>query len=255
MKKNIILFTIFAVHCNYFSSAERGTSPWAKMFQDRTLNSVVSVYPKDKSSGSYLNTNIFIVFSKAVSGFDSSNFTVSSDGGKTNQSGKITLSDKVLVFDADSNYIANTAYTVTAKASGGLSADYVFTFTAGNAVDTVPPYVASTNPPTGDTNMPINIAVSATFNEAVDPSTVNSNVFTVSGVTGTVTITDQTAAFKSSSNLPINTTLTATVKTGVKDMAGNTMTAPYSWTFTTGSSVAGSCRYDLSIYDTCLIGE
>lgn len=255
MKKNIILITLIAVHCNYFSNAERGTSPWAKLAADRSPNSVASVYPKDKSSGNYLNTNVLIVFSKTVSGFDSSSFTVSSDGGRTNQSGKITLSDKVLVFDSDSNYTANTTYTVTAKAAGVISADYVFTFTTGTVVDTAPPFIASTNPATGDTNMPINITVSSTFNEAVDPSTMNSNMFTVSGVTGTVTLTDQTAVFKSGSNFPVNTTLTVTIKSGVKDMAGNTMTAPYSWTFTTGSSVAGSCRYDLSIYDTCLIGE
>src|SRR5207237_10439060 len=43
----------------------------------------------------------------------------------------------------------------------------------------------------------------------------------------------KTATFTPSSNLAASTTYTATISTGVKDLAGNAMAANYVWTFTT----------------------
>jgi hypothetical protein len=256
--KLLIFFMIISFgQCNFFAKPDRGTSPFLKSFLsivslDRTPTTIVSVLPKDKSTGNYLNTNVFIVFNKSISGFNSSNFTVSSDGGTTAHSGRVEISDKVLIFYPTSNFVANATYTVTVKAASGLSEDATYTFSTGTVADNAPPAIASTNPAAGDTNMPINITISATLNELIDPSTVNSSSITVSGVSGTVSITDQTLAFKSGSNLPVNTTLTVTIKSGLKDLAGNTMSAPYSFTFTTGSSVASNCVYDTSTFDTCL---
>jgi|JI10StandDraft_1071094.scaffolds.fasta_scaffold01235_12 hypothetical protein len=257
-KKLLVFFLIISIGgCNYFTPPDRGTSPYLKSLLsiiglDRTATTVVSVLPKDKSTGNYLNTNVFIVFNKSISGFNTSNFTISSDGGTTPHPGRVEISDKVLIFYPTSNFVANATYTVTVKAASGLSSDAKYTFNTGTVADNTPPSIASTNPAAGDTNMPINITVSATLSELIDPSTVNSSSLAVSGVSGTVSITDQTLAFKSSSNLPANTTFTVTIKSGLKDLAGNTMAAPYSWTFTTGSSVASSCVYDISIFDTCL---
>ncbi len=252
-----LILVVSLSNCNFFKSPDRGNSPFLKLFLsivslDRTPTTIVSVLPKDKSTGNYLNTNVFIVFNKSISGFNSSNFTVSSDGGTTAHPGRVEISDKVLVFYPSQNFVANATYTITVKAASGLSADAKYTIGMGTVADNTPPSISSTNPASGDTNMPINLTISATFNELIDPSTISSSMFTVLNVSGTVTLTDQTAAFKSSSNLPVNTTLTVTMKAGVKDLAGNTMSSPYSWTFTTGSSVASSCVYDSSIFDTCL---
>ncbi len=253
-----ILILLFSLsNCNFFTNPDRGVSSFFKSLLsiaslDRTPTTIVSVLPKDKSTGNYLNTNVFIVFNKSISGFNTSNFTVSSDGGTTAHPGRVEISDKVLVFYPSQNFTANATYTITIQAAGGLAAETKYTFSTGTVADNTSPAIASTNPAAGDTNMPINITISATLTELIDPSTVNSSSITVSGVSGTVSITDQTLAFKSGSNLPVNTTLTVTIKSGLKDLAGNTMSAPYSWTFTTGSSVASTCVYDLSIFDTCL---
>jgi len=101
--------------------------------------------------------------------------------------------------------------------------------------------------------MPINITISATLSETVDPNTVNSSTMIVSGgVSGTVVLSDQTISFKPNTNLPVNTTLAVTIKSGIKDLAGNTMSSQYSWTFTTGSTVATNCVFDTSTFDSCL---
>ncbi|MFL5401168.1 MAG: Ig-like domain-containing protein [Myxococcales bacterium] len=42
------------------------------------------------------------------------------------------------------------------------------------------------------------------------------------------------------SNLATNTGFTATVSTGAKDLAGNALAAPYSWSFVTGTTTSTS---------------
>jgi hypothetical protein len=80
-------------------------------------------------------------------------------------------------------------------------------------------------------------AVTATFNESVVMAAGN---FTLAGpfgaVAGAVSYTDatHTATLTPSAPLAPGTTYTATVS-GVKDAAGNTMSAPYTWSFTTAA--------------------
>lgn len=260
MKTFLALSILISFNCGYFQKAERGVSPFAKFLSllniDRTPTTVTSVLPKDKSTGNYLNTNIFVVMNKSVSGFTTSNFTLSADGGVTNHPGQVTISNNVVGFTPSQNFSANSNYKGTLKAASGLSSDFTFTIGMGTTTDTSPPSIASTNPTTGDSNIPINVSISATFNEAIDPSSISANSFTISnGVTGTVAVADQTVSFKPNSNLPANTTLTATIKSGVKDLAGNTMSSTYSWTFTTGSIVASNCTHDVSFYDSCLFNN
>lgn len=255
---SILILIVSLSHCNYFAVPDRGTSSFLKSFLsvatlDRTQVAVVSVLPKDKSTGNYLNTNVFIVFNKTISGFNSSNVSISSDGGTTAHPGRFETSDKVLVFYPSSNFTANATYTVTIKASAGLAAEAKYTFTTGTVADTTAPFISSTNPASGDSNVPINSTVSATFNEILDPSSVSASMLTITGgATGSVALTDQALSFNPTGNLPVNTTFTITIKAGAKDLAGNIMSAPYSWTFTTGSFVASNCTFDISIFDTCL---
>jgi uncharacterized repeat protein (TIGR02543 family) len=82
--------------------------------------------------------------------------------------------------------------------------------------------------------------VTATFNKKMDPKTINESTFTVnstSPVAGTVTYTDSTATFTASSKFADNTTFTARVTTGVKDVMGNAMQSDYVWTFSTGTTI------------------
>src|SRR5439155_15440927 len=58
---------------------------------------------------------------------------------------------------------------------------------------------------------------------------------TNTAVAGTVSLSSggTTATFTPSSNLAFSTAYTATITTGVKDLAGNAMASPKTWKFTT----------------------
>ncbi|SDS52762.1 Ig-like domain-containing protein [Pseudarthrobacter equi] len=97
-----------------------------------------------------------------------------------------------------------------------------------------PPSVTSTSPANAATGVPVSTAPSATFSQGV---TAGSIVFTLkkpdaSLVPGTTTYSSGTTTFTPSSSLAYNTTYTATVS-GATNAAGQTMTGPYTWTFTT----------------------
>lgn len=105
----------------------------------------------------------------------------------------------------------------------------------GTTTDTTAPTVSSTSPASNATSVAINTTVSATFSEAMNSSTINTTTFTVSGVTGTVALSGNTATFTPSMNLTGSTTYTATITTGAQDTAGNALAAQQQWSFTTAA--------------------
>jgi hypothetical protein len=112
--------------------------------------------------------------------------------------------------------------------------------------DTVAPAVDTTNPVNGQTSVPPNAGIAATFNKAVQPSTIQ---FSLTGPGGTsvpgsasYNSSTNTVTFTPSSQLANSTAYTATVS-GAQAAAGTAMTAPYSWGFTTATATppAGQC--------------
>ncbi|MDQ5984396.1 MAG: Virginiamycin B lyase [Syntrophus sp. SKADARSKE-3] len=118
------------------------------------------------------------------------------------------------------------------------------------------PSVSSTLPSAGAAGISIGTYIQATFTYAIDPftyaidplsamdpSTINSSTFLVSGgVTGTITYdsVNRIATFKPTSILLKNTPYTVTLTTGVKNMAGNALAANYTWSFTTTNDNSSS---------------
>jgi len=87
----------------------------------------------------------------------------------------------------------------------------------------------------------LNQKLSATFSEAMAPATITAATFTLAGpgvtpVAGTVAYAGVTATFTPTGNLLSNTTYTATITTGAKDLAGNALASNFVWTFTTGAA-------------------
>lgn len=123
---------------------------------------------------------------------------------------------------------------------------------SGLAADTTRPRVVSTIPVNGDTNVPTNRKVTATFSEGMAPASLQ-GAFTlcttpcVSPVGSTVSYFagSKTVTLTPDTVLDINTLYTATVTTAATDIAGNALagnSAPlpaasnYVWTFTTGAT-------------------
>ena len=149
----------------------------------------------------------------------------------------------------NSNVLTSTGYDkYRIKADGSLSLiSSEVQFTNGstthlmlNAIpDTVPPTILSTSPSNYSTNIPVYASIVANFSEAIDQATVTSAEFTLmdgtTPVSGTVMYNGNSASFTPSSPLNPTTVYTARVSTGVKDLAGNAMSANYSWQFQTAA--------------------
>ena len=115
---------------------------------------------------------------------------------------------------------------------------------AGPSAQQTPPTVTSVTPPDGNAAVCPDITiVSATFSKAMNPATINTSTFTVTGpsgatVAGKVSYASATdiATFAPSANLAPSTKFTAAITTGATDTYGNTTEANFVWTFTTSAS-------------------
>jgi hypothetical protein len=209
-------------------------------------NPPVSVSPPDASAGICQNTVISATFPQAM---DPATITPATFTVAPGVTGTVThdVTNKIFTFSPSNNLTLNTAYTATittgAKDPSGnaLASNYVWTFTtAASACATPPPpAVISVTPPNGAVGVCPKTVIIATFNEAMNPVTINNTTFTVApGVTGVVTLdgTGKIAAFTPSSSLALSTTYTATITTGAQDLAGNPLVANYVWSFTTAAN-------------------
>jgi len=102
----------------------------------------------------------------------------------------------------------------------------------------VPPKVTSTDPVNNTTGIVINSKISAMFSVAMDPSTITIENFTLkqgsTDVPGAVTYAGTKATFTPAANLATNTSYTATITTGAKDVSGKSIEKDYIWSLTTG---------------------
>jgi len=115
--------------------------------------------------------------------------------------------------------------------------------------DTTAPTVSSTNPANGATSVAV---ITATFSEAMNASMITATTFTVTGpgatpVAGTVAYNASTyiATFTPTAALAASTVYTATITTGVQDLAGNALAANHPWGFTTSAGGGAQASPDL----------
>lgn len=256
MKYNyFLLLMLFLMNCSLIPNPQKGMDVFLKFFSFREISSltVSSAQPKKDATNVYRNTNLFIGFNRTLGSFDGTNFSLT-DQDKILHPGKISITDNFLTFTPDSNFKEFTKYTVSIKKEAGLSSDYSSSFTTGNLIDNTPPSVISTSPSEGDRDFPLNAAAVFNFSETIDPTSVTSETFTISGgVSADRTAEDQFASLKPKANLPELSPYIVTIKAGIKDLAGNKSTAPYSILFSTGTKISNdNCKYDEGLYNECL---
>src|SRR3989339_16425 len=101
------------------------------------------------------------------------------------------------------------------------------------------PEVVSTDPVAGAINVPTIKVIAATFNEPMNPATINNSTFLLQEgtvlVSGAVSYTGSTASFTPSVPLKSNTVYTATITTGARDNLKSSMIQNYVWSFNTGA--------------------
>ena len=167
---------------------------------------------------------------------NASTFTIKQ--GTTVIPGTITYAGTMVSFTATTPLDENKIYTGTitkgAENTIGteLASDYVWTFTTG-----LRPIVISTDPINNATGVPLNKAISATFNMPMNALTLVGTTFTVNQGTNPVlcviSYTGSTVTFTPSVPLAGNTLYTATITTDAKNLAGTPIANNYVWSFTT----------------------
>ena len=215
---------------------------------DATRPTVSSTIPADNDTGVPINSQLAATFSKAMNPATITDTTFTLQQGITPVPGTVNYVSGTATFAPATNLTINTFYTATITTGAtdltgnALATKFVWSFTTGASTDTTAPTVSSTIPTDIATGVPINQTVNATFSKAMDPATITTANFTVTGpgattVIGTVAYVgaSQIATFTPASNLEPNTTYTNTITTGVKDLAGNALVSDFVWSFTTGT--------------------
>jgi hypothetical protein len=199
---------------------------------------VISAVPANGSIGVVVSSPVSLTFSEPVdpTTFTSSTFTLYS--GVTPVSGTVSVSGAIATFTPSIPLATNTSYTATVSGnvrdlSGNtLGSNYSWTFQTKSLVA-----VVATSPTPYSYPFALSGVVTATFSSAVDPSTVNSGNFTLSGpsglISGTVGYSGVTATFTPTTPLTVNTVYRASISSSIKDLAGDPLAAGRTWTFQT----------------------
>lgn len=204
---------------------------------------VISTDPDNNETGVVLNKIITATFNTAMNPTTINGTTFTLKQGSTLIAGVVTYSGTTASFTPTLSLTANTVYTATITtdaenlAGVALSSNYVWNFTTGNLTA---PIVLSTDPFNMESGVALNKIINASFNMPMDPLTISGTTFTIkigtTSVLGTVTYSGTTATFTPSSNLNSNTTYTATITTGAKNLAGVALANNYVWTFNTNTT-------------------
>jgi len=225
-----------------------GTGP------DVTIPVVVSANPYSGESNVPLNATIQLQVNEPVDPgtVNSSTFTVrdSTTSQTVVGSYSVSVDGQTISFVPSVPLAVSRNYTVsfvfaffgiTDVAGNRMSATNSslsnFSFTTGTTSNTTQPQVIGVSPANGLTGVRINAQVVIQFNEPVDALTVNQVTLSGGGtvnVTRTLTNGNQTLVLVPVVPLITSTSYTLTI-TGVQDIAGNSLGAPVTTGFTTGT--------------------
>jgi hypothetical protein len=111
------------------------------------------------------------------------------------------------------------------------------------------PAGTSSDPINNSTGVPRNKAIAFTFNENMDPLTIDASTVTVTqgttAVAGEVSYSGKTATFTPANMLAANTAYTATITTGAKTLNGIALADNIVWSFTTVNATLNLAVVDL----------
>lgn len=218
-----------------------------------TPPTAIPFVPLSGASGTCPSATVTAAFSVAMNPatIDATTFTLTGPGG-ADVAGAVTYdaSSNTATFTPTNALALSTQYTATITTGAtdeyglALANNFAWSFTTG-ANPCAPPAVVSETPTNGAIGVCPATAVSAIFSEAMNPATINTTTFTLTGpgstpVTGTVSYAGSTATFVPSSALALSTPYTATITTGTQDTFGNVLASNFVWTFTTSTTACAS---------------
>ncbi len=245
----LFMLTIFAAGCSDSSSSSAATEEKVS-----AIPVVASTVPDINGTAVAPNRSIVAFFNKALdpSTVNTTTFTLIDNNTSLSVDGNVSYANNAMLFNPTADLNASTEYNATITtgvknlAGEAMAAEYVWNFTTGTTADSTAPDVNSTGPDDNATDVPYNRSPSAVFSETLDPTTVSTATFTLVAtvgsipVAGAVSYESKTMIFNPTADLDLNKKYTATITTGVTDLAGNPLGANKVWSFTTGTTAVSS---------------
>ena len=230
---------------------------------DVTRPSVTVTVPANAITGVATNTRITAAFSEdmAPATLSTTTFKLTNTTLGTVVVGTVnysvasrtaTFTPTTLPLASNTLFTATITSAATDLAGNGLAgdatklpaaSDHVWTFTTSAIGDATPPTVLSVSPLDASTANCLTKTVTATFSEAMDPSTITSATFgvTAGGVAVPGSVSYDAVAMLATfvptdpAGFAPSTTFVATVTTGATDLAGNPLATARVWGFSTGT--------------------
>jgi hypothetical protein len=224
---------------------------------DNLKPTITLTSPLNNAIGTSVSQTVVITFSENMdaSTLSALTFSVKQDG--TAVAGSVTSTANTIKFTPTANletekiYIATLTTGAKDMAGNSIAANHVVTFTTAIALDTTLPVVSVTSPLNNANGIALNQAVSVTFSESMDPLTITNASLTVKQganiIAGTVSYTNKTAKFTSNALFDAGLIYTASITTAAKDLAGNALAAPTTWSFTTSNNASTLAFVDLGL--------
>lgn len=215
---------------------------------------ITSTNPANNSTQVAINRMVVVEFNEPMDISTLTGLTFTLNQGSTSVPGAVTYIGTSATFTPTAVLSPSKIYSGTittgAKNEAGVAmlSNYTFSFTTGAAPDNILPTVNSSLPLNNATAVGRDKAISITFSEAMNPSSLTASFTLKQGTTsvpGTVSYTGSTATFTPTNVLSASTVYTATISTGAKDLAGNALAANIEWNFTTGAAVANLATVNL----------
>jgi hypothetical protein len=183
--------------------------------------------PLDRNT---VNTSSYYLYDATSGAYPAVGVAVSADGTT------VTFVPTATLTASHTYYLYGDSAT---DLDGNSQTNYFASFTTGTAAVTTPPAVLTSNPAASASSVPLNVLIEAQFSEAVSGATLSQITLTAGVIavpfTASLVVANSTVRLTPASLLSPNTTYTVTIQ-GVSDVAGNAMTGPYTFSFTTGAN-------------------
>jgi hypothetical protein len=219
-------------------NALASSSSWTFTTGDSTRPLVESTLPASDATGVSVNATVSTTFSEdmntasVVAAFTLMDGLVPIPGMTTVVGDTATFTPDDPLSD-DTLYMARFSTAATDVAGNALANDYNWSF---RTLLNSPPTVSSTTPAPGAMGVALNTSVTAVFSEDMAPGSIV-GAFTLNDgptpVLGVVMLVGNTATFTPDDPLDEGTVYTASISTGVTDLAGLALASANTWMFTT----------------------
>jgi len=193
-----------------------------------------------------INRKVYAIFNKEVKLSSDSALEIFS--GEAKISGKGSVEKNTIKFTPDSLLPKDVKLTATIYKNGvvdsdsnSMESDFSFSFETGSQSDLTPPLISSISPLKGASSVGTNTEMAIEFSEAMETSTLTSeNIELYEGtekIPVTISYAGNIVLLKSSRTLAASSNYVINVKKVVQDSAGNSMSADFTSTFSTGGGL------------------